>query len=181
MTDLRSPVQIVLQDAGYQTWLALIGSDTAIIFEDDAVMGFVCIFDDVTSLLQRWRDMETALLGAHAPALRRGGEKAWNVYCVFLCSDALDEVRGREVRWIEEDLERTRKIAACGLQNREQIINALLPLLPIQYQPVLDSEEFDLTHRLKRRIADIAPLAGDAVLNEGVPAVEVVRILGAQS
>ena len=181
MTDLRSPVQIVLQDAGYQTWLAPIDGDAAIVFEDDAVMGFVCIFDDVTSLLQRWRDMETALLGAHAPALRRGGEKTWNVYCVFLCSVALDEVRSREVRWIEEDLERTRKIAACGLQNREQIINALLPLLPIQYQPVLDSEEFDLTHRLKRRIADIAPAAGDAALNEGVPAVEVVRILGAQS
>jgi len=180
MTDLRSSVQIVLQDAGYQTWLASIGGDTAIVFEDDAVMGFVCMFDEVASMLQRWRGMETALLAAHAPALHRGGEKAWNVYCVFLCSATLDEVSAREVRWIEEDLERTRKLAACGLGNREQVVNALLPLLPIQYQPVLDSEEFDLTHRLKRRIADIAPTAGDAALNEAVPATEVVRILGAQ-
>ena len=75
MTDLRSPVQMILQDAGYETWLSSIGGETVIIFEDDAVMGFVCMFDDVVPMLRRWRDMETALLTAHAPALQRGGDK----------------------------------------------------------------------------------------------------------
>jgi len=181
MTDLRSPVQMILQDAGYETWLSSVGGETVIIFEDDAVMGFVCMFDDVVPMLQRWRDMETALLTAHAPALQRGGDKTWNVYCVFLSSAAPDKEQVREVRWIEEDLERTRKIAACGLTNREQVVAALLPLLPIQYQPVLDTEEFDLTQRLKRRVSDIAPGATNAALDDSIPATEIVRMLGGQS
>lgn len=181
MTDLRSPVQVVLQDAGYETWLSSASGETVIVFEDAAVMGFVCLFDDVGSMLRRWREMETSLLTAHAPALQRGGEKTWNVYCAFLCSGGPDKTQVREVRWIEEDLERTRKIAACGLTSREDIVNALLPLLPIQYQPVLDSEEFDLSQRLKKRIADIAPAAANAALDDAVPAAEIVRMLGAQS
>lgn len=181
MTELQSPVQVVLQDAGYQTWLSSVSDDTVIVFEDDAVMGFVCLFDDVTSMLQRWREMETSFLRAHAPALQRGGEKTWNVYCAFLCSAAPDKAQVRPVRWIEEDLERTRKIAACGLTNRDQIVNALLPLLPIQYQPILESEEFDLTQRLRKRISDIAPGAASAALDDAVPANEIVRMLGAQS
>lgn len=181
MTDLRSPVQMVLQDAGYETWLSSVSGETVIIFEDDAVMGFVCMFDDVASMLGRWRNMETALLTAHASALQRGGEKTWNVYCAFLCSAVPDKVQIREVRWIEEDLERTRKIAACGLISREQVVTALLPLLPIQYQPVLDSDEFDLSQRLKKRISDIAPAATNAVLDDAISAAEIVRILGAQS
>lgn len=181
MTDLRSPVQMVLQDAGYETWLSSVSGETVIVFEDDTVMGFVCTFDDAASMLERWRNMETALLTAHAPALQRGGDKTWNVYCVFLCSAVPDKTQIREVRWIEEDLERTRKIAACALTNREQVANALLPLLPIQYQPVLDSEEFDLTHRLKRRITDIAPAATNAALDDAISANEIVRMLGAQS
>lgn len=178
MTDLRSPVQIVLQDAGYETWLSSIHGEPVIVFEDAAVMGFACIFDDVSLLLQRWRDMETGLLMTHASALQRGGDKTWNVYSVFLCSAAPDQDKAREIRWIEEDLERTRKIAACGLTNREQIVAALLPLLPIQYQPVLDSEEFDVNQRLKKRISDLAPGAASAALDSSVPASEVVRMLG---
>jgi hypothetical protein len=178
MTDLRSPVQIVLQDAGYETWLSSVGGEPVIVFEDDAVMGFACIFANVSSLLQRWYDMETAVLTTHASALQRGGDKTWNVYCVFLCSGGADRNQAREVRWIEEDLERTRKIAACGLTNREQIVAALLPLLPFQYRPVLDSEEFDVNQRLKKRISDIASGAASAALDSSVPASEVVRILG---
>lgn len=181
MTDLRSTVQVVLQDAGYQTWLSSVNRETVIVFEDDAVMGFVCTFDKVASLLARWRDMETMVLAAHASALQRGGEKTWNVYCAFLCSAAPDKEQIREVRWIEEDLERTRKLAACDLMGRDQITKALLPLLPIQYQPVLDSEEFDLSQRLKKRISDIAPGATHAALDDDISPAEVARILGAQS
>lgn len=178
MTDLRSPVQVALQQAGYETWLSSTRGEPVIVFEDEAVMGFACVFEDVASLLERWRRMETALLTSHAPALQRGGDKVWNVYCVFLCPAAPSKTEAREVRWIEEDLGRTRKIAACGLVNREQILTALLPLLPIQYQPVLDSEDFDLGRRLKKRISDIAPGAERAALDNSISAVEVVRMLG---
>lgn len=178
MMDLGPPVQGVLQDAGYDTWLLSIEGCRAIGFEDDAVMGFVYLFEDVPSLLRSWRDLETKLLSRHALSLQRAGEKTWNIYSVFLSSGAADEVHVREVRWIEEDLERTRKLAACGLATREAVITALLPLLPIQRQPSLDGEEFDLTQRLERRVASIAPEGAKAVLNSDVPAADVVRLLG---
>jgi hypothetical protein len=179
MTDLKSPVQVVLQDAGYETWLMSVDGLPAVGFEDSAVMGFVCIFEDASSLLRRWRDLETKLLTGHASSLQKAGEKTWNIYCVFLSSGTTDEVHLREIRWIEEDLERTRKIAACGLSTRDEIVKALLPLLPIQRQPFLDTEDFDLTQRLRKRIASIAPDAAGAVLDESVTPAEVVRLLGA--
>jgi hypothetical protein len=97
----------------------------------------------------------------------------------FYPPGAADETQLREIRWIEEDLERTRKIAACGLSSRDEIVKALLPLLPIQRQPLLDSEDFDLTQRLRKRIASIAPDAANAVLDDAVTPAEVVRLLGA--
>jgi hypothetical protein len=180
MMDLRSPVQVVLQDAGYETWLVSVDGRRAIGFEDDAVMGFVCLFDDVPALLRDWRDLETKLLTRHASSLQKAGDKTWNVYSVFLSPGAADDVQSREVRWIEENLERTRKLATFGLSSREEIVTALLPLLPIQRQPLLDSEDFDLTQRLGKRIASIAPDGAKAVLNNDIPPAEVVRLLGAQ-
>jgi hypothetical protein len=94
-------------------------------------------------------------------------------------SATLDQTR--EIQWIEEDQERTRKIAACGFASTADIITALLPLLPLQYQPSLDSEDFDLTQRLLKRIETIAPAAKDTVLNKEVLAAEVVRLLGAET
>jgi hypothetical protein len=131
------------------------------------------------SSLCGWRELETKLLTGHAPSLQKAGEKTWNVYSVFFSSAGTDQTQLREIRWIEEDLERTRKIAACGLTSREDIVTALLPLLPIQRQPLLDSEDFDITQRLKKRIASIAPDAANAVLDKTVTPAEVVRLLGA--
>jgi hypothetical protein len=181
MMDLKSPVQVVLQDAGYETWLLSVDGLPAVGFEDNAVMGFVCLFEDAPSLLHRWRDLETKLLTVHASSLQKAGEKTWNIYSVFLSSGSADETQLREIRWIEEDLERTRKIAACGLSSRDEIVKALLPLLPIQRQPLLDSEDFDLTQRLRKRIASIAPEAANAVLDDAVTPAEVVRLLGAKT
>lgn len=181
MTDLRSPVQVVLQDAGYETWSLSIDGLRAIGFEDSAVMGFVGLFEDVPSLLRRWRELETKFLNGHAASLQKAEDKTWNLYSVFLCSGSADEIELREIRWIEEDLERTRKLAACGLTSRDEIVTALLPLLPIQRQPVLDNEDFDVSRRLAKRIASIAPEAAAVVLNNSVTPAEVVRLLGAKT
>lgn len=179
MMDLRSSVRVVLQDAGYETWFASVRGVSAIGFEDPALMGFVCIFGDARSMLSHWREIETKLLDAHASSLQKAGDKSWNIYSVFLSSASADSVQAREVRWIEENLERTRKLAAIGLASSEEIVNALLPLLPIQYQPHLDTADFDLGQRLQKRIASIAPAASNAALDEAVPPSEIVRLLGA--
>jgi hypothetical protein len=45
---------------------------------------------------------------------------------------------------------------------------------------LLDSEDFDLTQRLVKRIANIAPAAADAALDMEIVPSEVVRLLGAE-
>ena len=84
MTDLISTLQIVLQEAGYKTWLASVERLTTVCFEDEAIMGFACVFGDAKSLLDQWRTVEGALLNRYAPRLREAEDKAWNVYSVFL-------------------------------------------------------------------------------------------------
>jgi hypothetical protein len=181
MTELQSHIQIILQDAGYETWMASIDGMDAIGFEEELVMGFASSFQSVQQLLDRWRQVEMEFLSAYASSLQRAGEKTWNVYSVFLCTEKGTDTQQREVRWIEEELERTRKIAASGLTTREDIRAALLPILPLQHQPLLDTEDFDVTQRLRRRIESIALPAASAALDPKVSAAEVVRLLGAET
>jgi hypothetical protein len=141
-------------------------------------MGFVCVFAEPEELLSRWSSTESSLLARYASHFRAAEEKAWNVYSIFICAKSGTEEQTREIRSIDENLERTRKIAACGLAGKEDVITALLPVLPIQYRPVLEGE--DLTQRLKKRIAAIAPAAVDVALNEDVPAREVLPLLGSK-
>jgi hypothetical protein len=95
---------------------------------------------------------------------------------LFLSSAIADALQKRQINSIEEDLERTRKIAACAISTREDLVRALLPILPLQHQAVLRPE--DITERLKRRILNIAPKAANVALDETVSAVEVARLLG---
>jgi hypothetical protein len=176
MIDVLSTMQVVLREAGFTTRLASIDRSSIVCFEDDVLTGFGCVFEDPGSLLRRWKATEMSLLTHYAPSLRAAGEKAWNVYCVFLCSLAADPDQNRQVHWIEEDLDRTRKVAACGLASREDLVRALMPILPLQYQPVLRQE--DVTERLRTRIRTISPSASDIVLDESVSLAEVVRFLG---
>jgi hypothetical protein len=176
MIDLLSTMQVVLREAGFNTHLTSVDRSPIVRFEDETLMGFGCIFRDPDDLLSRWKSMEMSLLKLYASSFRAAGEKAWNVYCLFLSGSEGDSVQSRQVRWIEENLDRTRKIAACGLASREHLIRALLPILPLQSQPVLEAE--DTIERLQRRISAIAPKASDVALDESMSAVEVVRLLG---
>jgi hypothetical protein len=179
LTDLVSNIQIVLQDARYETRDASAGDVQAVAFEDDAVMGFVCVFGTAQALIAQWKTAEVALLAKHAAHFRNAGDKAWNVYCAFVTAARSSEDERRVIRWIEEDLERTRKITATGLQTREDVTTALLPLLPIVSKPVLAHE--DPTERLRRRIAAVAPGVEALVLNTNIAAEDVVRRLGERS
>jgi hypothetical protein len=178
MTDMIATVQIVLEEAGYSVWLAPAEQLTAVCFEDEAVMGFVCVFAQPGDLLSRWRSIESVLLARHASRFRAAEEKAWNVYSIFLSPQQGTDEQTSEIRGIDENLERTRKIAARGLAGKADIVTALLPVLPIQYRPILEGE--DLTGRLKKRITSIAPAAVDVALDDVVPASEVVPLLGTQ-
>jgi hypothetical protein len=75
MTDLKSQLQIVLQRAGYITWLGSVDGLDTVGFEDDTVMGFTYIFSDVVSLLTRWRSVEAKVLRNYASSLQKAGER----------------------------------------------------------------------------------------------------------
>ncbi len=175
--DITSTVQIILQEAGYRTWLTSLDGVRPVCFEDNAVMGFVVAFQKPGNLIVEWQSTEAALLFRHAAALRRAEDKAWNVYSIFLCAASAGDIETRKIRQIEENLERTRKIAACNLAGHNDVVSALLPVLPIQYHPRLEGD--DLTERLRKRIATFAPAVADAALDEGVSPEDVVRLLGA--
>ncbi|MEQ1768481.1 MAG: hypothetical protein ABL879_01465 [Devosia sp.] len=175
MTDVLSSVQVVLQSAGYQTWDIPASKTPAVGFEDEAAMGFVCVFESPATLVKTWREAEAALLARFAAQFRLAGEKAWNVYFVLLTEARATDEQRREVRWIEEDLERTRKLTATGVMTREDVTTALLPLLPILSKPLLAPE--DSAERLARRIAVIAPRVSNWALDASVSPAEVAARL----
>jgi hypothetical protein len=179
MTDLLSTAHTVLRDAGFKAKLSSADRTLILSFEDEVIIGFVCVFSDPAALLARWRSAEMSLLARYAQSIRAAGDKAWNVYCAFLCASAGSSEEERQIRWIEEDLERTRKIAGCGLTTREEIVRVLLPLLPLQYQATLEPE--DVNRRFQRLVDTIAPKVAGVILDDGVPAREVIRILGEPS
>jgi hypothetical protein len=179
MSDLTSNVHLVLRDGGYTTWNENISGPDVIGFEDEALLGFVCTFQTPQDLLRVWRDVETSLLNKHSARLREAGDKAWNVYSAFLTSGCPDDGEDRSIRWIEENLERTRKLAAANAVTRSDVENALLPLLPISSKPVLDAESTG--ERLTRRIQMIAPDVGEAALDERVGPIDVARRLASAS
>src|SRR5271170_5515183 len=166
MTDLNSTLQVVLQESGYRTSLVTLDGVVAVCFEDEAAMGFACVLENVTTLLEKWQTIEIGLLRRYAPRLQDAGDKSWNVYCIFLCAAPATEVEQRELNRIEENLERTRKIAACGLSGHEDLVEVLLPVLPLQYKPARSTE--DLSERLRKRIAAISPAASTVARDEKV-------------
>lgn len=176
MIDLLSTCQMLLKDANFNVRLSNVGGASVVCFEDGALIGFCCQFENPEILLDKWKSTEQEILVRFAPNFRSAGDKAWNVYCVFLSPAIASDAQKREVSWIEEDLDRTRKIAACGVSSREQVIRALLPILPIQHQATLLDAE--VTERLKRRISDISPNAVHVALEPSVAPAEVVRRLG---
>jgi hypothetical protein len=176
MIDVLSTAQLVLRDAGFAPRSRVVERGTVVCFEDDALIGFCSVFDDPVTMLQGWRSREQSILRQFTSSFHEAGDKAWNVYCVFLSGGSGDAEQTRQVQWIEEDLERTRKIAACGLGSRDDVVRALLPVLPLQHQPQLQAE--DATERLRRRITTLAPKAGSAALDLDVPPAEVIRLIG---
>src|ERR1035441_4200953 len=178
MIDIFGTAQAVLRESGYRTRLLPLGQVSILSFEDYSVLGSCYVFTNPVELLTEWKSIETELLNRYGARFRSAGDKAWNIYSVFLSAEIADPVQTREVRQIEENLERTRKVAACGVSTREAVQRAFLPLVRLQYRPTLQPE--GLTERLQRRISTIAPSAANVVLKEDVQPIEVVRLLEGQ-
>jgi hypothetical protein len=149
--DIAGHAEALLRSAGYVTRREYYAGGT-LAFEDDAVIGFLFTFDSGIELLETYDGREAVALATNTPALLAAGEKAWNVYSVFLTAEECKSQTERRLLRIEENLKRTRKIARASVTSARALQAALLPLLPL----VARSEwnHSDYVERLEKKIAN---------------------------
>ena len=175
MIDILSATHTVLREQQFATRIIALGKESALLFEDESLLGFVYVFDATETMIESWAQVERAFLQIYSPRFRDAGDKAWNVYSIFMSAEDGAEPVRRRVRWIEEDLRLTRKLTGCGINTRQDLINVLLPLLALQQKPFLQSDDFG--KRLKRRLQSFAPTVVETLTDERIETREIARIL----
>lgn len=171
--DIATQAEVVLREAGYETWPWTGASPSVTCFENAALIGFVHVFSSADELLARWEAAQQAVLSRHSAALRAAGAKAWNVYSVFLAEEQAP-TQQRAVERIEENFALTRKIARAGVRTQDDVERALLPLTAVKAQPILSDTDFQ--DRLRARLKDVSADVLTAFLG-GTSAEEVAKIL----
>lgn len=170
--NLGLEARTLLEEVGYCTE-AQHGTVDSFYFEDENVLGMVCIYASVDDLLSGWEESQDRFLRGYALQLRENPEKAWNIYSVHLCADSGTEAELDQLRDAEEDFRAARKIARDSVRTRSELKVALLPLLPFQQMTLLEKQ--DSVSRLRERLVVAGPFLSR--LMEDVPVEEVVREL----
>jgi hypothetical protein len=114
LMDILTQAEIILREAKYETWRWSGGPVPAMCFEDQSLMGFLHTFQSADALLQSWEKAQQISMAYHARTLRSAGDKAWNVYSVFLAERGSDKLN-RRLDQIEEDFSLARKIARASI------------------------------------------------------------------
>ena len=173
LMDILHQVEIVLRDAGYTTQRARQGTRFVICFENAMLIGFAHVFESSAKLLTQWEAVQRAVLKQYNVALRNAGEKAWNVYSIFLTDDT-ESSRQRAVERLEENFALTRKIARGSVRTGRDVELVLLPLTSVQARPSLGVTDFE--DRLRNRLKEVSPEAVRAFM-ANTDANEVAHIL----
>jgi hypothetical protein len=129
--DLISEVRGVLEKNKYSVVRASKPEDT-LHFEDANLMGFAWVAPTVECLLREWEARQDSFLKLNSERLRVSAVKAWNLYAVLLTADDPNEDERVALVEIKEDFRAARKIARGGLRVPGDLLNALLPFIPIQ-------------------------------------------------
>jgi hypothetical protein len=74
--DIGTQTEIILREAGFETWPWTGGIVPVICFENAAVAGFMHFFSSAEDLLARWEQAQSASLNRHTVSLRSAGAKA---------------------------------------------------------------------------------------------------------
>jgi hypothetical protein len=120
----------ILRQSGYSVTSAK--DMPSVIFEDESILGLAVEFPTAKQLFDDWEATQDGFLQSNAWALRRAGTKSWNVYCAFLSADG-DVHQALRAALIEENFRGARKLVGTGIQTDEDLVRAVLPLLPIQH------------------------------------------------
>jgi len=151
----------ILKDAGYRLSEIRRPPERAL-FEDETVMGALIAYPDARTLLESWQREQDRFLGECAVQIRGAATKAWNIYTVHLTSKFNDNEELNALSKIEEDFRATRKIAKVAV-SRDEAIQALLPLLPLQ--AYANGAVEDLPERLRKALK-LRPDTIDTILTQ---------------
>jgi hypothetical protein len=174
MMDLLATSAEVLSEAGFSTRLTSVESREALMFEDPTVLGFLFAYIDPAQLIKCWAKDAHSVVAGHQFGLRRASQKAWNTYVGFLAAGPANFAQSAALSAIEEDLTGTRKIARAAVAELADLRAALLPLLPLQAAPKLDS--VDMRTEIRQRTTELPPRAVEAFLSGADEAV-VIHVL----
>ena len=147
--NLNIEARNIFEKYGYETF-NFKEEPISFIFEDQSLLGFVCVCDSVQDILDKWQQVQDSFLSKSARLLSSDPLKAWNVYSVYLTEGNAPKDHQLDLIIIEEDLRGTRKIVGHGILTRTDLENALLPLLPIRQKVLLTTEDY--LERLETRI-----------------------------
>jgi len=177
--ELRAEAGLLLRESGYRVWPWQEHSLVALGFEDSDSIGFIFVLSTAPELVEKYEQLEKAVLSSYSLGLRAAGEKAWNIYTVFLTPERVDRDTERAILQIEEDLRLTRKIARAGIDDSQNLRAALLPLLPITSQPDLSDTKY--TDRVKRRLSSVMPSTSVLAFIGDVSAADIVQMLSREA
>jgi hypothetical protein len=146
--------QNVLEKFGYE--VSLQNSNRQLItFEDESIIGFVYILDSVSSIIDNWEEYQDQTLIKYAGILNADPNKSWNVYTIFLTDGGSVDSQQHRLSTIEDDLRGTRKIIGSDIKSSKALIQALLPILPIQIRANIGHIEGISSLKERLEIADV--------------------------
>ena len=147
--DIFYEAKNLLDAAGYNT--ALTAEKDWLIFEDEALCGFVCVAPNAEEIVATWEKCQDSFLVRNAPRLRLCPEKAWNAYSVFLTESVCPPALKSTLLKIEEDFRGTRKIVQTEISSSDELYASLFPLLPIKN--LVSLVEVDSQSRIESRLS----------------------------
>lgn len=163
MIDILHVARETLTQAGYS--VDRVGSDArpALAFEGDAYLGFVFSYPNIPTLQALRVSDANQLIARFTPELRAAGEKAWNVYVVWLAGGDATDIQEAELALLEENLAGTRKVAVGGIQMASDVDAALANLLPLKTPPALNA--VDVPAEIRSRTTELDPRAVQSFLS----------------
>jgi len=185
--DPLTTAQTELSKVGYATGQKPEEIDR-VYFEDRSVFGMVTTYPSVQDLIDKYEDRQDQFLRANENAIRSAGnqEKVWNAYTVHLTvgdfseDDDKSAEQENQLFRIEENFRGTRKIARVKVSLKEDVVDALLPLLPIQRKARLAAEDY--RKQLKLELGEEFDDAFLSVLDEKASLEDIVsRLLKRQT
>lgn len=180
--DPLTTAQTKLSKASYDTWQEPDETDR-VYFEDRSVFGMITTYVSVRDLIDEHEDRQDQFLQANENALRSAGnqEKVWNAYTVHLTVGNYSEDERERAEQenklfrIEENFRGTRKIARANVTDDKDVVEALLPLLPIQRKPKLAAEDY--RKQLEDELSEEFDDAFLSVLDEDASPDDIVKDL----